>query len=180
MAATILHGAAAGIWKGAPVARAVKALDRLWSSQRSPDGSLYHEWRNGRVAIAGRLMDQAAAGLAYLEAYAATREPRHLARAESLAVWIRSRLEDPVAGGFRYAPRDPGAVGRLAAGEKPEIGNLDAGWLFFRLWDLKHRPEDRRSAARALDQLRSGDVMVLDPGQAELGLALESPAGVSP
>lgn len=176
MAAAVLHGAAAGIWKGAPVARAVKALDRLWTAQRAPDGSLYHEWRNGRLALPGRLMDQAAAGRAYLEAHAATGEPRHLARAESLATWIRVHLEDPVAGGFRYAPRDPNAIGRLAAGEKPELGNLDAAWLFLRLWELKHRPEDRRSAERALEQLRSGDVIVLDPAQAELGLAIEGAA----
>lgn len=180
MAAAVLHGAAAGIWKGAPVARAVKALDRLWTAQRAPDGSLYHEWREGRVAVPGRLMDQAAAGLAYLEAYAATKEPRHLARAESIAVWIRTHLEDPVAGGFRYAPRDSQAIGRLAAGEKPEQGNLDAGWLFFRLWQLKHRPEDRRSAERAMEQLRSGDVVVLDPAQAELGLALEKGTNAKP
>lgn len=121
-------------------------------------------------------MDQAAAGRAYLEAYAATGAPRHLARAESLAVWIRTRLEDPVTGGFRYAPRDPDAIGRLAAGEKPDVGNVDAAWLFLRLWELKHRPEDRRSAERAMTQLRSGDVMVLDPAQAELGLALEGVA----
>ncbi|HTM01350.1 MAG TPA: DUF255 domain-containing protein [Candidatus Omnitrophota bacterium] len=180
MAAAVLHGAAAGIWKGAPVARAVKALDRLWTAQRAPDGSLYHEWREGRLAVPGRLMDQAAAGLAYLEAYAATKEPRHLARAESLAVWIRTHLEDPVTGGFRYAPRDPRAIGRLAAGEKPEQGNLDAGWLFFRLWQLNHRAEDRRSAERAMEQLRSGDVVVLDPAQAELGLALEKGSNAKP
>jgi len=171
-----LRGAAAGIWKGAAVARAVKALDRLWSAQRAPDGSLYHEWRNGRTAVPGRLHDQAAAGRAYLEAYAATGESRHLARAESLAVWIRTRLEDPVGGGFRYAPRDPDAIGRLAAGEKPEGGNLEAAWLFERLWEMKHRAEDRRSAERALNYLRSGDVVVLDPAQAELGLTLTDAA----
>lgn len=176
MAGAVLHGAAAGLWKGAAVARAVKALDRLWTQQRAPDGSLYHEWRNGRVAVPGRLMDQAAAGRAYLEAYAATGEPRHLARAESLAVWIRGHLEDPVGGGFRYAPRDPTAIGRLAAGEKPDTGNLEAGWLFFRLWQLKHRVEDRRSAERAMTQLRSGDVVVLDPAQAQLGLAIQTAA----
>ena len=176
MAAAVLRGAAAGLWKGAPVARAVKALDRLWSSQRAPDGSLYHEWRNGRKALPGRLMDQAEAGVAYLQAYAVTGEARHLARAESLAVWMRAHLEDEVAGGFRYAPRDPAAIGRLAAGDKPEQGNLDAGWLYWRLWQLKHRPQDRRSAERALESLRSGDTIVLDPAEAELGLALTAAA----
>jgi len=180
MAAAILHGAAAGIWKGAPVARAVKALDRLWTAQRARDGSIWHEWRNGRVAVPGRLIDQAAAGRAYLEAYAATGAPRHLARAESLAVWIRTRLEDPVTGGFRYAPRDPDAIGRLAAGEKPDAGNVDAAWLFLRLWELEHRPEDRRSAERALQQLRSGDVVVLDPAEAELGLSILGASAARP
>ena len=180
MAAAILRGAVSGVWKGGPVARAVRALDRLWTAQRAPDGSLYHEWRNGRVALPGRLSDQAAAGVAYLEAYAATQEPRQLARAESLASWIRTRLEDPIAGGFRYAPRDPTAIGRLAAGEKPEEGNLQAGWLFLRLWEVKRRPEDRRSAERALEFLRSGDVMILDPAQAELGLRLEMTRGAEP
>jgi uncharacterized protein YyaL (SSP411 family) len=180
MASVILRGAQTGIWKGAAVARAVKAMDRLWSEQRAKDGSLYHEWRNGTRAVPGRLGDQAVAGQAYLEAYAATKEPRHLARAESLAVWIRNRLEDKRGGGFRYAPRDPNAIGRLAAGEKPEAGNLETAWFYLRFWELKRRPEDRRSAQRALDSLRSGEVVALDPAQAELGLRLEQAASVSP
>jgi uncharacterized protein YyaL (SSP411 family) len=180
MAAVILRGAQTGIWKGAVVARAVKAMDRLWSEQRAKDGSLDHEWRNGTRAVPGRLVDQALAGQAYLEAYAATKEPRHLARAESLAVWIRNRLEDKQGGGFRYAPRDRDAIGRLAAGEKPDTGNLEAAWFYLRFWELKRRPEDRKSAQRALDFLRSGDVVSLDPAQAELGLRLEQAASASP
>lgn len=180
MAAAVLRGSSGAMWKGASTARAVKALDRLWKDQRAPDGSLYHEWRNGRVALPGRLRDQAAAGLAYLEAHAATGEARHLARAESLAVWIRVHLEDRVGGGFRYAPRDPNAVGRLAAGEKPEQGNVEAGWLFLKLWELKRRPEDLRSAQGALASLRSGEVVVLDPAHAELGLRLEEARASAP
>jgi mannose/cellobiose epimerase-like protein (N-acyl-D-glucosamine 2-epimerase family) len=121
-------------------------------------------------------MDQAAAGVAYLDAYAATKEARHLERAESLAGWIRTRLEDRRGGGFHYAPRDASAIGRLAAGEKPENGNLEAGWLFLRLWEVKRRPEDRRAAQRTLDYLRSGEVVALDPAQAELGLRLKAAA----
>jgi uncharacterized protein YyaL (SSP411 family) len=180
MASAVLRGAASGIWKGAPVARAVRALDRLWTAQRAPDGSLYHEWRNGRGTVPGRLADQAAAGNACLDAYAATKEPRHLARAESLGVWIRTRLEDRVGGGFRYAPRDPAAIGRLAAGEKPEDGNLEAAWLFLRLWEVNGRAEDRRSARRALDFLRSGEVVALNPAMAELGLRMENAARTAP
>jgi uncharacterized protein len=180
MAEAVLRGAAIGIWEGAPVARAVRALDRLWTDQRAPDGSLYHEWRSGRAAVPGRLGDQAAAGNAYLAAYAATKEPRHLARAESLAVWIRTKLEDRAGGGFRYAPRDPAAIGRLAAGEKPEEGNLEAAWLFQRLWEIRNGAEDRRSARRALDYMRSGDVVALHPAMAELGLRLEGAGKTAP
>src|SRR5688572_1211360 len=180
MAAAVLSGAASGIWKGAPVKRAVRALDRLWTEQRARDGSLYHEWRNGATAVPGRLADQAAAGVAYLEAYAATKEPRHLERAEALASWIRTHLEDRGAGGFRYARRDPNAIGRLAAGEKPTQGNLDAAWLYLRLWEIKRRREDRLAAQRTLDYLRSGDVMPLDPALAELGLRLESAGAAAP
>jgi uncharacterized protein YyaL (SSP411 family) len=180
MAAAILRGAQTGMWKGATVARAVKAMDRLWSEQRAKDGSLYHEWRNGARAVPGRLIDQALAGQAYLEAYVATKESRHLARADSLAAWIRNRLEDKRGGGFRYAPRNPDAIGRLAAGEKPDLGNLEAAWFYIRFWEVKRRPEDRRSAQRALDFLRSGEVVSLDPAQAELGLRLEQAASASP
>ena len=124
----------------------------------------------------GLLTDQAAAGLAYLDAYHATKEPRHRERAQALAEWIRDRLEDQAGGGFRYAARDSTAVGRLAAGDKPEPGNVDAAWLFLRLWKLNGKAEDRRSAERTLDFFRRGDVLVLDPAQAELGLELERSA----
>ncbi|HEX7077517.1 MAG TPA: DUF255 domain-containing protein [Candidatus Eisenbacteria bacterium] len=174
MASAVLRGAASGLWKGAAVARALRALDRLWSFQRAPDGSFYHSWERGRAETPGLLADQAAAGAAYLDAYAATKDRKQRTRAEAVAQWIRGHLEDRVAGGFRFAPRDSAAVGRLLAGDKPEAANAEAATLFARLYEIGGREEDLRSAQRALDWLRSGDVLALDPVRAELGLRIEA------
>jgi hypothetical protein len=170
MVSALLAGARAGFWDGAPVQRGLRALDRLWAEQRAPDGSLYHVSEKGTASLPGLLADQAATGLSFLDAYEAANEPRHLERARALARFIRERLEDPIAGGFRYAVRDTAAVGRLRAGDKPEAANVEAATLFLRLWEVGGKEEDLRSATRALDTLRSGDVLVLDPARAELGL----------
>jgi uncharacterized protein YyaL (SSP411 family) len=159
----------------------VRALDRLWSEQRAPDGSLYHVWERGRGSVPGVLADQAAAGLAFLDAREATGDSRHLERARALARYMRERLEDPKGGGFRYMPRDSSAIGRLRAGEKPEAGNIEAATFFLRLWEAKGNAEDLRSATRAFDWLRSGDVVMLDPARAELGIKIISrPRGEPP
>ncbi len=179
-ASAILAGAKARLWEGAPVARAVRALDRLWKDQRAPDGSLCHVWERGVASVPGILADQAAAGLAFLDAHDATGDPRHLERARSLARYIRERLEDRDGGGFRYAARDTAAVGRLRAGEKPETANIEAATFFLRLWEKEGRAEDLASATRAFDWLRSGDVVMLDPARAELGIRVASRPKVAP
>ena len=173
-ASAIFAGARARMWEGAAVSRAVRALDRLWSEQRAPDGSLYHVWERGRGSVPGILADQAAAGLAFLDAREATGDVRQLERAQALARYIRERLEDPKGGGFRYMPRDSTAIGRLRAGEKPEGGNIEAATFFLRLWEAEGRAEDLKSATRAFDWLRSGNVVMLDPARAELGIKIVS------
>ncbi|MGE5176409.1 MAG: DUF255 domain-containing protein [Hyphomicrobiales bacterium] len=172
MASAILRGERSGLWKGAATARALRALDRLWAVQRAPDGAFYHAWERGRATLPGLLSDQAYAGLALLDAYETTKDRKYRTRAETVARWIRDHLEDPVGGGFRYGVRDTTAVGRLRAGDKPEGANVAAATFFARLYQLSGRDEDRRSADRALAWLRSGDVLVLDPARAELGLRL--------
>ena len=180
-ASAIFAGARARIWEGAPVSHAVRALDRLWAEQRAPDGSLYHVWERGVASVPGILADQAAAGLAFLDAREATGDARHLERARALARFMRERLEDPKGGGFRYMPRDTTAIGRLRAGEKPEVGNIEAATFFLRLWEAEGRAEDLKSATRAFDWLRSGDVVMLDPARAELGIKIASrPRGEPP
>jgi len=171
-ASAILAGARARMWEGASVHRAIRALDRLWAEQRAPDGSIFHVWERGAASVPGILADQAAAGTAYLDAYEATGDARHMERARALARYIRQRLEDRSGGGFRYAPRDSSAVGRLRAGEKPEVGNIEAATFFLKLWEKEHRAEDLESATRAFDWLRSGEVVVLDPARAELGIRM--------
>ena len=173
-ASAIFAGARARIWEGAPVSRAVRALDRLWTEQRAPDGSIFHVWERGVASVPGILADQAAVGLACLDAHEATGDPRHLERARAIARYLHARLEDRDGGGFRYAPRDTAAIGRLRAGEKPEPGNIEAATFFLKLWEQDGRPEDLQSATRAFDWLRSGDVVSLDPARAELGIKIVS------
>ena len=180
-ASAVFAGARARMWEGAPVLRAVRALDRLWAEQRAPDGSLFHVWERGVASVPGILADQAAAGIAYLDAHDVTGDARHLERARALARYIRQRLEDRGGGGFRYAPRDSSAIGRLRAGEKPEVGNIEAATFFLRLWEKERRAEDLESATRAFEWLRSGEVVVLDPARAELGIKLAAhPKGQAP
>ena len=95
-----------------------------------------------------------------------------LARADSIATWVRANLEDPDGGGFRYAPRDTAAMGRLRAGDKPEAANVEAGLFFLRRYWLNGRQEDGEAAERTARHLQSGDKIVLDPARAELVLRL--------
>ena len=172
MASAFLRGVLSGAWDRAAIARPLRALDRLWREQRAPDGSLYHALARGQAAAPGHavapglLADQALAALAYLDAYEVTGDAQQLARARSLAEWVRTRLEDRVAGGFRYAPYDSSATGRLLAGDKPPAGNIDAATLFLRLHWLEDRAADRKSADLALAWLRSGGTVEVDPARA--------------
>ncbi len=166
MASAFLRGVLSGVWDRAAIARPLRALDRMWRNQRAPDGSLYHALARGRAVAPGLLGDQALAALAYLDAYEVTGDTQQLARARSLAEWIRARLEDRVGGGFRYAPYDSSATGRLLAGDKPPEGNIDAATLFLRLYWLEERAADRASADGALAWLRSGGTVEVDPARA--------------
>jgi len=150
----------------------VAALSTLWTAMSRGDGSLHHAAVGGERHAPGLLADQAAMGHACLDAYAATRDARWLSRADSVAAWMRANLEDPIGGGFRYAPRDTSAVGRLKAGDKPETANADAARFFLQLYWLTGNDAYRLVAQRTSDHLRSGPVRTLDPVRAELVLLL--------
>jgi len=132
-------------------------------------GGFYHAARDNERYGFGFLADQAALGNALLDQYEAKRQG---GLADSLAAWMRANLEDPVGGGFRYAPRDTSAIGRLRAGDKPEAANVEAATFFLRRYWLTGRQEDKDVAERASRYLRSGDKIVLDPARAELVLRL--------
>jgi len=150
------------------------ALGRLARSLGNPDGSYDHAEDGARRWGTGLLADQAAMGLALLDVFEDQGFPAHLEAAERLAAWMSENLEDRTGGGFRYAPRDSAAVGRLKAGDKPESANVDAATFFLRLYWLTGNEAYRRTAQRTSDYLRSGPTLTLDPARAELVLRLQS------
>jgi hypothetical protein len=152
---------------------ALARLDRLVREMARGDGSYYHAAADGARHGPGLLADQAAMGHAFLDAAeAAPADGSWMARADSLAAWLRARLEDPVEGAFRYAPRDTSAVGRLRAGDKPEAANVEAALFFVRRYERNGRQEDRDVAERVARYLRSEGKLTLDPALAELVLRL--------
>ncbi|HEU4725928.1 MAG TPA: DUF255 domain-containing protein, partial [Candidatus Eisenbacteria bacterium] len=147
-------------------------LRDMLAKMRRPDGSFFHAEHDRIRSGEGLLADHAALGNALLDAYQDTGDATWLDRSDTLAVWMRSNLEDPGAGGFRYAPRDTVAVGRLRAGDRPERANIEAATFFLRRSWINGRAEDREVAERTSRLLQSGDKIVMDPGRAELALRL--------
>lgn len=136
------------------------------------DGSLFHAERDRIRTGPGLLADQAATGNAMIDAFLESGDDSWLARSDTLAAWMLAHLEDSRSGGFRYMPRDPAAVGRLKAGDKPERANVEAATFFLRRWWINGREEDRAVAERTALYLQSGDKIVMDPTRAELVLRL--------
>jgi hypothetical protein len=157
-------------------------LRQLAHQMARGDGSYLHALAEGARHGPGLLADQVAIGHAFLDAaeiaslvFAGEPAPRDTswaARTDTLAAWMRANLEDPVEGGFRYAPRDTAAVGRLKAGDKPEAANVEAALFFLRRYERNGREEDLRVAERTTHYLRSVSRMALDPSLAELVLRL--------
>jgi uncharacterized protein len=155
--------------------RRASELAKLRTRLATGDGSLYHAEAERVRSAPGLLADQAAVGNALLDGYEAegsVLRGRFLAESDTVAAWLVAKLEDPLGGGFRYAPRDTAAVGRLRAGDKPEAANVEAGMFFLRRYWLKGRAEDRAVAERTARYLQSGDKINLDPARAELVLRL--------
>jgi len=154
---------------------AVGDLTWLMRSMSRSDGSYYHAETGKHTTAPGLLADHAALGNALLDAYpiyGGAPGSRLLERADTLAGWMRANLEDHEEGGFRYAPRDTTAVGRLRAGDKPERANVEAATFFLRRYWLSGRQDDKEVAERTARYLQSGDRIVLDPSRSELVLRL--------
>lgn len=156
------------------VPKALVSLDRLDERLSDPEGAVSHADDGSRTHGVKLLSDQVAVGLARLDVFELYGRQADLERAEWIAAWLRGTLEDSTGGGFRYAPRDTTAIGRLKAGDKPETANVEAGTFFLRLYWLTGREEYFRVAKRTADYLRSGPKITLDPARAELVLRLRS------
>jgi uncharacterized protein YyaL (SSP411 family) len=78
--------------------RALKVLETLWDTLRTPDGGMYH-YSDGAPRVPGLLMDNVLTGLALLDAYAVCGHALYLERARQLAEDI-VRQHRSAAGGF--------------------------------------------------------------------------------
>ncbi len=168
MASAVIAAVRTGALPEGELASARSALDRIWKELREPDGSFAHAWIGGRRWNPGLLGDEAAAGLAFLDAAQVTGDTLYLDRARAVSRWMHAHLEDSTSGGFRYAPLDSTSIGRAKAGERPPAGNLDAGLFLLRLSWLTDDPAARASAGRVMAWLRSGETLVADPATALL------------
>ena len=95
------------------------------------------------------LADNAAFGFGLMRLYEATRNPRYLESARSIAEFMLRELQDP-AGGFLASTPDPTAVGVLAARRKPFEENVMAVRFLARLSRVAPSDGYRSAIGRAL------------------------------
>jgi uncharacterized protein YyaL (SSP411 family) len=77
-------------------------MDRM----RTPDGRLFHRYREGEAAVAANLDDYAFLAWGLIELYEATLGASHLEKAIELAGFMDRYHWDPAAGGYFFAPQD--------------------------------------------------------------------------
>jgi hypothetical protein len=125
----------------------------LWDDQRR---ILQRRHREGESAIDGFLDDYAYAGLALLDLYETTFEPRDFAWAVLLAERALALFEDTAAGGF-FSTLDDGALLRLKDdydGAEPS-GNSGMALLLLRLARMTGRADFLSAAERTLHAFAS-------------------------
>jgi uncharacterized protein YyaL (SSP411 family) len=79
--------------------RALSVLEFLWSHCRSAEEGMYHYYEDA-PHVPGLLIDQAGMGTALVQAYLASGDAKHLARAREIAEFILTRLTNPGGGYF--------------------------------------------------------------------------------
>ena len=120
---------------------------RLWDTQTK---SLHHFDAAEGTKVVDLLGDVASDLAASLDAYETGFHPGALGGAKRMAITLRDRLEDRVAGGFFDAPEADGEPGRLARRERPIEENALAAEGLLRLAALTGEDEWRELALRAL------------------------------
>ena len=91
-------------------AAAERAMECILSRMRTGDGRLYHRYRDGERAIPGFADDYAFLGLALIELYECTFNPRYLAEALALMKTFRDHFLDRENGGFFLTADDAEAL----------------------------------------------------------------------
>lgn len=147
-----LIAAGVSLDQGDWVQRALGTLRFIGDSMMADSGALRHYFRHGRAGgPIGLLADQCEVGWAFLTAFEAAGDRRHLSHAKALAAFMTHSLEDTGGGGFFGAPEEPGALGRLRVREKPFEANALAARFLWRL--SAHLGDDwyAREARRSLE-----------------------------
>jgi uncharacterized protein YyaL (SSP411 family) len=130
----------------APVAFALKSLDRVLASVWSAEDGLAHVVAYGEgvgaARIAGVLEDYAFVANAALDGWEATGEVRYFDIAKEIADAMLARFSDATGCGFFDTELDPAAIGALSARRKPlqdsptPAGNAVAATVLLRLHGL--------------------------------------------
>jgi uncharacterized protein len=129
------------------IAAAERAAARILATHATRLGGIAHGGADDvRVLY---LADNAAFGFALARLYEATRDPRYLESAKSIAAFLLRELQDP-AGGFLASTPDPTALGVLAARRKPFEDNVMAIRFLARLSRVAPSDAYRAAIGRAL------------------------------
>lgn len=126
--------------------RAEKILEHLWTTLRTPTGTMYHYW-DGEPHAPGLLMDTTLMGLGMLDAYALLQQPLYLERAIQLGEAMVQRHRHPT-GGFCDIS-EPGPAS-LQTPITVLTQNARVATFFVRLADLSGHSEYRQVAYEAL------------------------------
>ena len=147
--------------------RALNILDFLWSHCRNREQGIFH-YHDGAPRVPGLLNDQAQSGIALIQAYLASNEPKYLDRALELAELITRRLTNP-AGGYFDLVSDEIGLRRFQLTDADQNGA--AASFFLRLARAADETKYRESARWALDAF-DGDFSAGGIHAARFGRAL--------
>jgi len=131
---------------------AVDAMDFLWP-RLDADRRLLHGWTADRAGPPGYLDDHAFLASALVDLYEATRDRRHLGRAETLVAALDARFHDDAGGAYFFTAHDgERLVARTKAGADGSIpsGNGVAAHVLLRLHSLTGEVRYRERAEEIL------------------------------
>jgi uncharacterized protein YyaL (SSP411 family) len=181
MCVTAYLAAGRGLGLKAPVAFALKSLDRVLAGAWTAEPGLSHviAYGEGVTAprIAGVLEDYAFVANASLDAWETTGEMRYFNAAKEIADAMLVRFYDATGCGFFDTENDPAAIGALSARRKPlqdsptPAGNAVAVTVLLRLAALTNEAEYGMRAQETLETF-AGVVEHFGLYAASYGLAL--------
>ncbi len=133
--------------------RALHVLPQIVTERFDKEKGVVHGAMSDSPRLHGILSDHIRLGLALLEAYRATEDPKFLQNVESLAQGTELLLGDVNGGGFFDRPRSTGNLGLLKMPTKPARENIQAARLYLELFHLTNNDEYRLTAQRTLQSV---------------------------